>query len=68
MSIMDEYGAILTYEKFRYLTIPNFIFSQISFICNGFLNWGDGVYTILCKQRFKLLYSLVHGRNDPLML
>ena len=26
MSIMDEYGAILTYEKFRYLTIPNFIY------------------------------------------
>ena len=46
MSIMDEYGAILTYEKFRDLTIPNFIYSHFSFISNGFLNWGDGVYTI----------------------
>jgi len=53
MNIIDEYGAILIYEKFRYLTIPNFIYSHFSFICNGFLNWGDGVYTIftiLCKQ------------------
>jgi len=23
---MDEYGAILIYEKFRYLTIPSFIY------------------------------------------
>ena len=46
MNIIDEYGAILIYEKFRYLTIPNFIYSHFSFISNGFLNWGDGVYTI----------------------
>ena len=26
MNIIDEYGDILIYEKFRYLTIPNFIY------------------------------------------
>ena len=46
MSIINEYGVVLTYKKFRYLTIPNFIFSQISFICNGFLYLGDGIYAI----------------------
>ena len=33
MSIMDEYGAILTYEKFRYLTIPNFIYFKTPLVC-----------------------------------
>ena len=46
MSIMDAYGAILAYEKFRYLTIPNFISSYISFVSNGFLIQGGGAYTI----------------------
>ena len=51
MSIMDEYGAILIYEKFRYLTIPSFIyksplFCRLFFITtlnstteNGFLQY-----------------------------
>ena len=29
MNIIDEYGAILIYEKLRYLTIPNFIYSLL---------------------------------------
>ena len=29
MRIMDKYRAILIYEKFRYLTIPNFIYSLL---------------------------------------
>jgi len=29
MNIIDEYGAILIYEKFRYLTIPNFIYNLL---------------------------------------
>ena len=41
--------------------IPNFIFPQISFICNGFLDYSDGIYTILRKQCYKLLYSFIHG-------
>ena len=45
MSIINEYGGILTYEKFGYLTIPNFISSYISFVSNGFLIQG-GAYTI----------------------
>ena len=30
--------------------IANFIYTHISFISNGFFIWGDGFYTILCKQ------------------
>ena len=32
MGIMDKYGAILAYEKFGYLTIPNFIVMCSPFI------------------------------------
>ena len=60
MGYIEVYEGILRYETGIYPTIPNFIYSHFSFISNGFLNWGDGVYTILHKQRFKLLYSLVH--------
>lgn len=35
MGIMDEYGALLTYEKFKYLTMPNFIVMNSPFIRNG---------------------------------
>ena len=34
---MDEYGYILTYEKFRYLTIPSFIYFKSPFVGNGFM-------------------------------
>ena len=54
-------GTVLIYEKFRYLIIPNFIYSHFFFVSNVVLYWGDSIYTILCKQRFKLLYSLAHG-------
>ena len=46
MGFIEAYEGILRYGKFRYPTIPNFIYSHFSFISNGFLNWGDGVYTI----------------------
>ena len=64
MSIMDEYGAMLIYEKFRYLTIPNFISSYISFVSNGFSGWGCWFYTnftpfcfLLCKQQETHFYT-----------
>ena len=44
------------------VSIPNFIYSYFSFICNGFLTWGDGFYTKLCKQRF--VRSIPDQRNQ----
>ena len=32
MGYIEDYEGILRYEKFVYPTIPNFIYSQISFI------------------------------------
>ena len=46
MGFIEVYRGILRYETGIYPTIPNFIYSHFSFISNGFLNWGDGVYTI----------------------
>ena len=67
MIIMDEYGAILTYEKFRYLTIPNFIYyitplsAALCIRCDGHNN---PCYRILSQKTESFnIFSLSNGRK-----
>ena len=45
MGFIEVYRGILRYETGIYPTIPNFIFNQISFICNGFWVLGNALRT-----------------------
>ena len=57
MSIIDEYGAILTYEKFRYLTSANptqiwsFILSHIWLLGVGLMLSYALISFLLIKRR-----------------